>query len=138
LPVPYLRKLIGSTIDLVVQINRLDDGSRKITLITEVQESSGGEYTLHDISICNIQGVTPERKLITEFKSVKPSSSLTERLQAHGFVVPWSTAELYANTPKSKREPPARKAQTYRIRMRRFLRQRLYTFLRTIGIGTKR
>ncbi|MBT5140372.1 MAG: CpaF family protein [Acidimicrobiaceae bacterium] len=49
LPVRAIREQMASAIDLVVQIARLRDGSRRITHITEVQGMEGDVITLQDI-----------------------------------------------------------------------------------------
>jgi pilus assembly protein CpaF len=49
LPVSYLRSLIGSAIDLIVQAFRLEDGRRKIVRITEVAVGTEGNYETHDV-----------------------------------------------------------------------------------------
>ena len=49
LPVRAIREQMASAIDLVVQISRLRDGSRRITHITEVQGMEGDIITLQDV-----------------------------------------------------------------------------------------
>ena len=49
LPVRAIREQISSAIDLIVQQNRLKDGSRKITYITEVLGMEGDIITMQDI-----------------------------------------------------------------------------------------
>lgn len=49
LPSKAIREQIASAVDLVVQINRLSDGSRKITSITRVIGLEGDTFTLQDV-----------------------------------------------------------------------------------------
>ncbi len=56
LPVPVIRRQITSAVDLIIQIARLKDGSRKITQITEVQGMEGEQVTLQDIFIYKLPG----------------------------------------------------------------------------------
>jgi pilus assembly protein CpaF len=49
LPLPVVRTQIAKAINLIVQINRMRDGSRKITYITEVQGIEGDTPVLTDI-----------------------------------------------------------------------------------------
>jgi pilus assembly protein CpaF len=49
LPVRAIREQMASAIDLVVQLTRLRDGSRRITHITEVQGMEGDVITLQDV-----------------------------------------------------------------------------------------
>ena len=49
LPIRAIREQMSSAIDLIVQLTRLRDGSRRITHITEVQGMEGDVITLQDI-----------------------------------------------------------------------------------------
>jgi pilus assembly protein CpaF len=49
LPVRAIREQMASAIDLIVQLSRLRDGSRRVTHITEVQGMEGDVITLQDI-----------------------------------------------------------------------------------------
>jgi pilus assembly protein CpaF len=49
LPVRAIREQVASAIDVIVQISRLRDGSRRITHITEVQGMEGQVVTLQDV-----------------------------------------------------------------------------------------
>jgi pilus assembly protein CpaF len=49
LPVRAIREQIASAVDLIVQQDRLKDGSRKITAVTEVQGMEGDVIVLQDI-----------------------------------------------------------------------------------------
>src|SRR5881296_142258 len=51
LPVRAIREQISSALDLIVQISRLKDGSRKITNVTEVQGMEGEAVVLQDVFI---------------------------------------------------------------------------------------
>jgi len=49
LPVRAIREQLSSAIDMIIHLNRLKDGSRKIVKITEVQGMEGEIITLQDI-----------------------------------------------------------------------------------------
>jgi len=49
LPVRAIREQVSSAINMIVHLNRLKDGSRKIVKITEVQGMEGEIITLQDI-----------------------------------------------------------------------------------------
>ena len=51
LPARAIKEQIASALDLIVQISRLKDGSRKITHITEVQGIEGENVVLQDVFI---------------------------------------------------------------------------------------
>ena len=49
LPVKAVREQIAAAVDLIVHLNRLRDGSRRVTKIAEVQGMQGDVVTLQDI-----------------------------------------------------------------------------------------
>ncbi|WP_199182373.1 CpaF family protein [Cryobacterium sp. Y11] len=51
LPVRAIREQISSAIDVIIQISRLKDGSRRITHVTEVQGMAGDIVTLQDVFV---------------------------------------------------------------------------------------
>lgn len=87
LPVSYLRSLIGSAVDLVVQQNQLEDGSRKIVRITEVLPVRGGDYDLHDVFVFQREGFEKGR-VVGSFESQPVSLGLMRRMEARSIVLP--------------------------------------------------
>ena len=57
LPVRAIREQIASAVDLIVQQDRLKDGTRKITNVTEVQGMEGDVIVLQDIFTFQQTGV---------------------------------------------------------------------------------
>jgi Flp pilus assembly CpaF family ATPase len=53
LPIKAIREQIASTIDIIVHLSRFNDGTRRITKITEVQGIEGENIALRDIFIVN-------------------------------------------------------------------------------------
>jgi pilus assembly protein CpaF len=88
LPLMVIRRQIAGAIDMFVQQARLDDGSRKITHITEVQGMEGDTVVQQDIFVNVVHGKTPEGKLITEHRPTGVRPKFTPRLEAMGFKLP--------------------------------------------------
>jgi len=87
LPVPYLRSLIGSAVDLIAQQTRLEDGSRKVVRITEVLPIKGGDYRLHDVFVFQREGFEGGR-VIGRFISHPISAGLMRRMEACEITLP--------------------------------------------------
>lgn len=68
-PIAAIRRQIASAIHIVVQIKRLEDGSRKVTHISEVipEVDESGRYVIRDLFRFIQRGKTPEGKVIGEF-----------------------------------------------------------------------
>ena len=58
LPLLTIRQQIAGAVDLVVQVSRLKDGSRKIVQVTEIQGMEGENITMQDLFIYRTPGQT--------------------------------------------------------------------------------
>ncbi len=86
LPVRVVRQQIASALDLIVQQERLSDGSRKITRITEVQGMEGENVVLSDIFLFQAVAVSTDTgKVEGEMKPTGIRPNFSPRLQAAGF-----------------------------------------------------
>jgi len=65
LPLRAIREQISSAIDVIVQITRLKDGSRRITQVTEVQGMEGEIVTLQDVFVFDHRaGTDPDGRMV--------------------------------------------------------------------------
>lgn len=69
LPTVAVREQIASAVQVIIQVQRLRDGSRKTTHITEVTGMEGDVVTMQDLFSLDILGENEEGKLITKQKS---------------------------------------------------------------------
>lgn len=88
LPVKAIREQIASAVDLILQQSRLQDGSRRITHLTEVQGMEGEVITLQDIFIFEQQGKDENNKIIGRFKPTGIRPKFMEKLAANGINLP--------------------------------------------------
>jgi len=87
LPVRAIREQIASAIDLIVHQNRMQDGNRKITHITEVQGMEGDTIILQDLFVFEQQGI--ERGQVKgRFKSTGIRPRFLPKLEASGIMLP--------------------------------------------------
>jgi pilus assembly protein CpaF len=56
LPVKTIREMITGSVDIIVQVARLRDGSRKVTHITEVLGMEGDVVTLQNLILYEVTG----------------------------------------------------------------------------------
>jgi len=63
-----MRQQIASALDLVVQVARLSDGSRRLTSISEITGMEGETITMQEIFMYERTGVDKEGKVIGRFK----------------------------------------------------------------------
>lgn len=93
LPVKAIREQIASAVDLIVQVSRLKDGSRKITHITEVQGMEGDVVVLQDIFLFRQQSLTPEGKVIGSHVATGIRPKFYDKLLEYGCELPDSVFE---------------------------------------------
>ncbi len=69
LPTSAVREQIASAINVIIQVQRLRDGSRKVTHISEITGMEGEVVTMQDLFKIEFIGEDEKGKLITELKS---------------------------------------------------------------------
>ncbi len=87
-PIKVIREQIAAAIDLIIQQARLRDGSRKITLISEVQGMEGDIIVLQDVFRFVEMGVDAANKVMGEFQSSGIRPKFLPRLEAAGVHLP--------------------------------------------------
>src|SRR5438876_1750029 len=88
IPEKAIRQQIASAINLVVQITRLSDGTRKITGITELTGMEGGIITMQDIFLFERLGLREDGKVRGRFKATGIRPKCSDRLAASGVKLP--------------------------------------------------
>jgi pilus assembly protein CpaF len=87
LPERALREQVASGLDVIVQLTRLSDGSRKIVEFAEVTGMEGSTITTQTIFKFDQRGVE-NGKVIGEFVATGVMPSFMDRLERHGFRIP--------------------------------------------------
>lgn len=90
LPIKAVRDQVSSAVDLIVQQSRLQDGSRKVTYITEVLGMEGDVIILQDIFKFNQRGIDSKGKVIGEFEFTGIIPRFLKQLRNHGIELPQS------------------------------------------------
>src|SRR6059036_3428169 len=112
LPLRAIREQIASAFDLLVQISRLVDGSRRVTHITEVLRMESDVITLQDIFIAKppdeeTVAASPSSRLLTPLQCTGLKPHFLEKLAQNGVVLPQSFfgVEDDAEAPRSAFSP---------------------------------
>jgi len=88
IPDSVIRRQISSAIDLVVQISRLSDGTRKLMNITEITGMQGDIVSMQDLFVFQKRGVREDGTVIGEFMPTGIRPQFTERLAVAGIQLP--------------------------------------------------
>jgi septum site-determining protein MinD len=97
-----IREMIASAVHLIIQQKRLDDGSRKITHITEIGGIQGDVVTLQDIFTFVQKDMDKSGKIIGEFQASGFIPKFIELLEKKGFNIPRG---LFSNAPAAPTRP---------------------------------
>jgi pilus assembly protein CpaF len=87
LPERALREQIASALDVIVQLSRLSDGSRKLVEFTEVSGMEGSTITTQTIFKFEQRGVE-NGKVLGDFVATGVMPSFMDRLERYGFKIP--------------------------------------------------
>ena len=88
MPLKAVRAQIASAVNLIVQASRLQDGSRRMTSITEVTGMEGDVISMQEIFRFQRVGLTPDNKIIGHFTGTGVRSNFTERFRLWGYDLP--------------------------------------------------
>ena len=91
LPTKAIREQISSAINVVVQLSRLNDGTRRVTHLTELVGMEGDIITMHDIFRFQQRGVESDGRIIGEIESTGIRPLFAEQLERNGFLLPPET-----------------------------------------------
>ena len=96
MPIKAVRSQIASAVNLIVQANRLQDGSRRMTSITEITGMEGEVISMQEVFKFQRVGLTPENKIIGHFTATGVRSHFSERFRLWGYDLPASIFEPIA------------------------------------------
>jgi pilus assembly protein CpaF len=85
LPDKAVRTQIASAVDIVVQVSRLADGSRRVKQISEIVGMEGDVITMQDIFVFEQSGVDSDGRVIGRLRPTGIRPRCMERLHAGGF-----------------------------------------------------
>ena len=88
LPARAIREQIASAIHLFIQVSRLQDGSRKITHVTEISGMEGETVTLQDIFLFRLDHVDEDGKVQGKMVPTGIRPSFIEKFKMSGIDVP--------------------------------------------------
>jgi len=88
MPLKAIRQQMSSAINLVIQIARLSDGSRRVTHITECCGMEGELVTTQDVFVFEKTGVGAQGRVLGRFRATGIRPKFSERLTAAGIQLP--------------------------------------------------
>jgi pilus assembly protein CpaF len=96
LPESAIRRQIASAIDVVVQVSRMSDGTRKVVSVAEITGMEGNIVTMQDIFMYRKRGIRDTGEVLGDFMATGVRPKFAERLLVTGIHLP---ASLFEATP---------------------------------------
>ena len=93
LPEKAVRRQIASAVALVIQIARFNDGTRRVTHMTEITGMEDDVVSMQDVFVFEKQGVGPDGRVLGAFNPTGIRPKFAEKLKASGIAVPASMFE---------------------------------------------
>jgi pilus assembly protein CpaF len=95
IPERAIRQQIASAVNLIVQVTRQSDGTRRVTGITELTGMEGEVITMQDIFLFEKTGLRAEGKVCGRFRATGIRPKCSDRLAQAGFRLP---ADMFEHT----------------------------------------
>jgi pilus assembly protein CpaF len=88
IPDHAIRRQIASAIDVVVQVSRLSDGTRKVISLAEITGMEGDVVTMQDIFVFRKRGIRENGEVLGDFAPTGVRPKFAEKLLVSGIALP--------------------------------------------------
>jgi pilus assembly protein CpaF len=96
LPMRAIRQQVASALDLIVHLERQEDGARRVTAITEVQRMESEMITLQDLFVFSVDHVTDDRTVLGTLRPTGLRPGFLYKFEKRGVEMPSS---VFGGTP---------------------------------------
>jgi pilus assembly protein CpaF len=93
LPDKAVRQQVASAVNLIIQVTRLSDGTRKVTAISEITGMEGDVITLQDLFLFERTGIAPGGKVCGRFRATGIRPKCSEKIELSGMHLPMEMFE---------------------------------------------
>jgi pilus assembly protein CpaF len=90
LPLRAIRQQVSAALELIVHLERLEDGGRRVTSIAEVQRMESEIITLEDLFKFRVDSVRPDRSVVGRLEPTGIHPTFVEKFQKRGVELPLS------------------------------------------------
>jgi pilus assembly protein CpaF len=88
LPLRAVREQIASALDMLIQIERMSDGSRRVVAVTEVQRMEADVITLQDLYTFQVDAVAATNHIVGSLKSTGLRPGFLTKFERRGIELP--------------------------------------------------
>jgi pilus assembly protein CpaF len=88
LPERAIREQMSSAVNIVIQLSRMSDGTRKIIRLSEISGMEGNVIVMQDIFVYNKQGVAEDGRVVGTFTATGVRPKFADKLMVSGIQLP--------------------------------------------------
>jgi pilus assembly protein CpaF len=88
LPERAIREQVASAINIVVQLVRFSDGTRKVVKLSEITGMEGNTIVMHDVFVYEQKGIDKDGKVVGGYRATGVRPLFAERFKVYGFELP--------------------------------------------------
>jgi pilus assembly protein CpaF len=88
IPERAVRQQVASAVNLVIQVTRLSDGTRKVTGVSEITGMEGEVISMQDIFVFDRTGLGPDGRVQGRFRSTGIRPRCSDRILSTGMKLP--------------------------------------------------
>jgi pilus assembly protein CpaF len=92
LPMRAIRQQILGAIDLIVHVERMHDGVRRVTQVTDVCNMEGDTITTNDVALFEFDREDPQGRILGHYRATNTRPSFQSRLDFFGLGRTWTAA----------------------------------------------
>jgi pilus assembly protein CpaF len=94
LPERAIREQVASAINIVVQLVRFSDGTRKVVKLSEITGMEGSTVVMHDVFVYEQKGIDKDGRVVGAYRATGVRPLFAERFKVYGFELP---PEIFEN-----------------------------------------
>ncbi|RII27803.1 MAG: pilus assembly protein CpaF [Geobacter sp.] len=88
LPERAIREQVAAALNIVVQLVRLSDGTRKVVKLSEITGMEGNTIVMHDVFVFDQKGIDKEGRVVGEYRATGVRPLFAERFKIYGYDLP--------------------------------------------------
>ncbi len=92
-PDKAIRQQVASAVNVMVQVTRLSDGTRRVTGIAEITGMEGDVITMQDLFVFERTGINPDGRVTGKFRATGIRPKVSDKIAAAGFPLPLTMFE---------------------------------------------
>jgi pilus assembly protein CpaF len=88
LPERAIREQIASAVNVIIQLVRFSDGTRKVVKVSEITGMEANTIVMHDVFVYDQKGIDKDGKVVGEYRATGVRPLFAEKFRLYGYELP--------------------------------------------------